>query len=139
VTPNHDNMAQTEAAPGVDPRLIRPGGISYLHIPAVDVREAATFYGQVFGWNVSGHDTRRPSFDDGGGAVSGAWMTNQAVSREPGLLLYIYVDDINRTVAEIEAHGGQIVMAPYAEGDILAATFRDPAGNVMGLWQAPSA
>ncbi len=39
---------------GVESRLMRPGGLSYLHIPAVDVRESATFYERVFGWNVRG-------------------------------------------------------------------------------------
>ena len=63
---------------GVDDRLARPGGVSYLHIPAVDARQSAVFYETVFGWNVTGHDTARPSFDDGTGHVSGAWMTNQA-------------------------------------------------------------
>ena len=32
-------------------------------------------------------------------------------------------------------YGGEIVAAPYAEGNLSVATFRDPSGNVMGLWQ----
>ena len=31
--------------------------------------------------------------------------------------------------------GGEIVKAPYPEGNLLVATVRDPAGNVIGLWQ----
>ena len=118
----------------VEARLTRAGGISYLHIPAVDVRQAATFYETVFGWNVQGHDTDRPSFVDGTGHVSGAWMRDQAISRQPGLLPYIYVDHIDETVERIMAHGGVVVVAPYPEGTLWVATFRDPAGNVMGLW-----
>jgi predicted enzyme related to lactoylglutathione lyase len=118
----------------VEARLTRPGGISYLHIPAVDVGQAARFYENVFAWNVRDHDTDRPSFDDGTGHVSGAWMSDQAISREPGLLPYIYVEHIDETVERITAHGGQVVVAPYPEGTLWVATFRDPAGNVMGLW-----
>jgi uncharacterized protein len=121
-------------ATGVEPRLIRPAGISYLHIPADDVRQAAAFYGDVFGWNVQGRDSDRPSFDDGTGHVSGAWMSDQAVSREPGLLPYIYVEHIDEAVSQIVAHGGEIVSGPRPEGNLSIATFRDPAGNVMGLW-----
>ena len=121
--------------PGVEPVLKRPGGISYLHIPAIDVHEAARFYEAVFGWAVRDHDSDRPTFDDGSGHVSGAWMTNQAVAREPGLLLFIYVDGIGDVVKRIAAHGGEVVRAPYAEGNLMVATFRDPAGNVLGLWE----
>ena len=125
----------TEDGSGVAAGLIRPGGISYLHIPAVDVRRAAVFYEAVFGWNVSGHDTARPSFDDGTGHVSGAWMTNQAISREPGLLPYVYVDPIDECVERIRAHGGEVVAGPDPEGNLLVATFRDSEGNLIGLWQ----
>ena len=119
----------------VDASLARDGGISYLHIPAVDARASAEFYESVFGWDVRNKDTNRPSFVDGTGHVSGAWMTNQKVSRAPGLLPYIYVDAIEQVVERITANGGEVVVAPYLEGNLLVGTFRDPAGNVMGLWQ----
>jgi hypothetical protein len=35
----------------------------------------------------------------------------------------------------ITAGGGEVVKSPYSEGDLLVATFRDPAGNVIGIWQ----
>jgi hypothetical protein len=103
------------------------------------VHEAARFYEAVFGWAVRDHDSDRPTFDDGSGYISGAWMTDQAVSREPGLLLYIYVEGIDEAVARIADHGGDLVRAPYAEGTLRVATFRDPAGNVLGLWEETAA
>jgi predicted enzyme related to lactoylglutathione lyase len=99
------------------------------------VREAALFYEHVFGWTVRDADSSRPTFDDGSGHVSGAWMTDQAVVHDPGLLLYIYVDHIDEVVGRIGTHGGEVVRAPYAEGNLWVATFRDPAGNILGLWQ----
>jgi len=127
-----------DGIPGVAAGLTRPGGISYLHIPATDVRRAAVFYEAVFGWDVHGHDTDRPSFDDGTGHVSGAWMTNQAIAREPGLLPYIYVEHIDECVEHIRARGGEVVDGPRSEGNLLVATFRDPEGNLIGLWQQGS-
>ena len=62
-------------------------------------------------------------------------MTDQAISREPGLLPYIYVDHIDDILKQVEALEGEVVKAPYAEGNLWVATFRDPAGNVLGLWQ----
>lgn len=96
---------------------------------------AARFYESALGWNVHDPDGDRPSFDDGGGYVSGAWMADQAIMRESGLLLYIYVDRIDEVVARIAASGGEVVRAPYAQGNLRIATFRDPAGNLLGLWQ----
>ena len=133
---DEDTTIEERDPSGVEKRLMRPGGLSYLHIPAVDVRESAIFYERVFGWTVRGHDTDRPSFDDATGHVSGAWMKTQVVSREPGLLPYIYVEDIDETVVRINEHGGDVVDAPYPEGNLWVAVFRDPAGNVMGLWHA---
>jgi predicted enzyme related to lactoylglutathione lyase len=48
------------------------------------VHEAARFYEAVFGWDVRDHESERPTFDDGSGCISGAWMADQAVAREPG-------------------------------------------------------
>jgi predicted enzyme related to lactoylglutathione lyase len=62
-------------------------------------------------------------------------VIDQAISREPGLLPYIYVNHIDNTLRQIEAQGGKVVKAPYREGNLWVATFSDPAGNVIGLWQ----
>jgi predicted enzyme related to lactoylglutathione lyase len=47
------------------------------------------------------------------------------------------VDNIDETLARIEAHGGQVVQKPSPDcpGGEWLARFRDPAGNVMGLHQ----
>jgi uncharacterized protein len=124
----------TRDADRVDASLSRPGGLSYLHIPAVDPKQSAVFYEHVFGWAVDGHETNRPSFRDGTGHVAGAWVTDQEPS-QGGLLPYIYVDTIDVTTELIQAHGGEIIETPSPEGNLLIATFRDPAGNVLGLWQ----
>jgi uncharacterized protein len=121
---------------GVGSRLARPGGISYLQIPAVDARQSAAFYESVFGWSIRGRDTSHVSFGDATGDVIGAWIVDRAISREPGILPYIYVSGIDATLAKVTAHGGEVVTAPYPEGDLWVATFRDPAGNVLGVWQA---
>lgn len=118
----------------VDTHLASPGAITYLHIPAADVRQAAAFYRDVFDWKVSDPDSDRPSFDDASGHLSGAWVSDQLAASTPGLLPYIYVDDVEGTSTRILAHGGEIVTDPYPEGRLTVATFRDPAGNTVGLW-----
>ena len=119
---------------GADPSLVTPGAITYLHIPATDVRRAAAFYGGVFGWHIHNPDSDRPSFDTPNGHLSGAWVSDHPAATQPGLLPYIYVDQVEETIERILAHGGEIVISPFSEGLLTVATFRDPAGNVIGLW-----
>jgi predicted enzyme related to lactoylglutathione lyase len=135
VNQNEGQETQTATSTGVEGRLRRHGGLSYLHLPAVDVHQSAAFYEKVFGWNIRRRDNDYLGFDDGTGHVSGAWVTDLAISREPGLLPYIYVDHIDETLKQVVAEGGEVVTAPYPEGNLWAATFRDPAGNVIGVWQ----
>jgi predicted enzyme related to lactoylglutathione lyase len=127
-------QAAAASDPGVDRRLIRPGSITYLHLPASDPRRAAAFYREVFGWIIHNPDSDRPSFDDPSGQISGAWLSSHLTTHEPGLLPYIYVDDVDATVKRLITHGGEIVTEPYPEGLLTVATFRDPSGNVLGLW-----
>jgi predicted enzyme related to lactoylglutathione lyase len=50
-------------------------------------------------------------------------------------LAYFYVSNIQEAVGRVVAHGGEVVRAPYPEGNLWVATVRDLAGNVIGLWQ----
>ena len=121
----------------VDDRLTRHGHISYLEIPAVDSEQSAAFYEAVFDWNIHRRDDGHASFDDRSGDVIGRWVTGRAISREPGLLPYIYVDQIDAIIKRIITQGGEVVKPVFPEGDLRVAIFRDPAGNIMGVWEAP--
>lgn len=109
----------------------------YFEIPAVDLNRSVEFYESVFGWNVRGRDSGRPSFDDATGNISGAWVTGRPASGVAGLLPYVWVDSIDSVVAAVTNHGGEVVQLPHRdapEGEWIA-TFRDPAGNLIGLYQ----
>lgn len=116
------------------------GKICYIEIPARDIEVSATFYTAAFGWTVRVRGDGQRTFDDTTGAVSGTWVVNRPPSREPGMLVYIMVDDIDASTARITAAGGRIVM-PRAKispsGGDAYATFLDPAGNLLGLYQEP--
>jgi len=120
--------------PGVDPGLIRPGAITYLHISAPEPAASAAFYREVFGWRIQDPQGRRPSFEVPGGGLSGAFLVDHPPAAEPGLLPYVYVDDVDGAVERIRAHGGRIVTEPFPEGRLVVAVFHDPAGNAVGLW-----
>jgi uncharacterized protein len=118
----------------VAPDVFRNNGISYIRIPAPEVARSCAFYEAVFGWATSQH-RESASFEDGTGDVIGHFMPDLPVSGEAGVMPYVYVDSIDRTLEKLADHGGELLVSPYPEGDLWVATFRDPAGNVIGVWQ----
>jgi predicted enzyme related to lactoylglutathione lyase len=120
------------------PPTLANGKICYLEIPAIDVRRSVEFYQAVFGWKTRRRGDGSTAFDDAVGEVSGAWVTGRPPSPEPGLLLYIMVDSVAATIDAILAHGGELVQPIGVDAPEVTARFRDPAGNVFGLYQEPS-
>ena len=131
-------MTQTRRREAEDEgRVFRVGGISYLRIPATDPRRSAAFYERVFGWSVQA-ERDEPSFEDGTGHVIGHLTTGVPVAGEAGVRPYIFVERVDETLDKVVASGGETVRAPYPEGDLWVATFHDPAGNLVGVWQRGS-
>jgi predicted enzyme related to lactoylglutathione lyase len=114
------------------------GKICYIQIPATDIARSADFYKSVFGWNIRQRGDGRTAFDDGVGEVSGEWVLGRPPSPEPGLLVYIMVDSVAATVETILANGGEIVQPIGADTPEITARFRDPGGNVIGIYQEPT-
>jgi predicted enzyme related to lactoylglutathione lyase len=114
------------------------GKICYLEIPASDTRRSTEFYQEVFGWQTRQRGDGALAFDDGVGAVSGTWVMGRAPST-PGLLVYIMVDSVASTIDSIIAHGGELVQPVGADSPEITARFRDPAGNVLGLYHEHAA
>src|SRR5712692_360810 len=120
------------------PPTLANGKICYIEIPATDVRRSADFYEKVFGWRIRQRGDGSTAFDDTTGEVSGAWVVGRPPSSQPGLLVYIMVDSVAATTDAVVAHGGEIVQPIGADAPEITARFRDPAGNVIGLYQEPS-
>ena len=114
------------------------GKICYIEIPASDVGRSADFYTRVFGWNIRKRGDGSTSFDDTTGEVSGTWVLGRSPSSDPGLLFYVMVDSVVETMEVIIANGGEIVQPIGADAPEITARFRDPGGNVIGLYQQPA-
>ena len=120
------------------PPTMANGKICYIEMPATDIRRAADFYKSVFGWNIRRRGDGSTSFDDGVNEVSGAFVLGRPPSSEVGMLVYILVDNVAATVDKVVAEGGEIVQAIGADAPEITARFRNPAGNVLGLYQHPA-
>lgn len=111
------------------------GKICYLEIPSTDVAASSAFYQNVFGWDVRTRGDGSVAFDDGVGQVSGSWRTDRTPATEMGTLVHIMVDDAVATIEKIRAQGGTIVQESGGDAPEITAHFRDPMGNMFGIYQ----
>ena len=118
------------------PPTLANGKICYIELPATDIARSAQFYKRVFGWNIRQRGDGHTAFDDATGEVSGgALVVGRPPASAPGLLVYVMVDSVAATVDLIIANGGEIVQPIGADAPEITARFRDPGGNVIGLYQ----
>ena len=113
------------------------GKICYLELPATDVSRSADFYSKVFGWKSRRRGDGALAFDDTTGQVSGSWVLGRPPAATAGLLVYIMVDSVAEACDRVLAHGGSIVQPIGGDAPEITARFRDPGGNVIGLYQEP--
>lgn len=120
------------------PPTLGNGKICYIEMPTTDIARSSAFYQRVFGWNIRKRGDGNVAFDDSVGQVSGTWVLGRPPSETPGLLFYVMVDSVAATLDAIVASGGVIVQPIGADAPEITARFRDPGGNVIGLYQQPT-
>lgn len=112
------------------------GDITHIDIPVSDLTKGAEFYSNLFGWQIAeipGYEGypmwQAPNKISGGGLAPRDGEFTQPRS-------YVEVDSIDDTLAKVNASGGETVMekSPISETSWWA-TFRDPDGNVVGLYE----
>lgn len=113
-----------------------PGGVvNWIELPSSDLEQSCEFYSRVFGWRITRHESWPdfPMWADSKGEVGGGLKP----MTEPGLLMHINVDSIENAFAAIEAAGGKRLHGKEFISDDIGwwATFCDPTGNVLGLFE----
>jgi len=114
------------------------GKICYIELPATDIQRSAAFYQKVFGWNIRTRGNGSVAFDDTVGEVSGSFVRGRSPHSSVGILFYIMVDSVASTIDSVTANGGEIVQPIGGDAPEITARFRDPGGNVVGLYQEPA-
>lgn len=119
------------------PPTLANGKICYIELPATDIKRSAEFYQKTFGWNVRTRANGSVAFDDTTGQVSGSWIIGRAPASAPGILFYIMADSVEASLAAVVRNGGEIVQKIGVDAPEITARFRDPGGNIIGLYQEP--
>lgn len=130
------DVSNDEGGDDDGPTVFRPGGVSYLHVPAPDPARSAAFYHAVFDWAIRDDGDGSCAFQDGTGHVIGHFMPDLPVAGVAGVVPYIYVANVEESIAKVTANGGTVARSPFPEGDLWVAAFHDPAGNLIGVWQS---
>jgi predicted enzyme related to lactoylglutathione lyase len=121
--------------------------VSHFEIPARDLERAARFYREVFGWEVEplpwgGHPyykVRGAAGAPGSGrqGIDGGLLPAESAADHPLLVVHLEEESLEDCLGRITAAGGRIDRAAAAVGDMgWFARFRDPEGNLLGLWQS---
>jgi uncharacterized protein len=104
-----------------------------------DLDAAVPFYQGVFGWEAqvppAGAEPRYVMFKLGGADVAGLGSPPPA-GIGPAWITYVWVDDVDETVARATEAGGRVVTEPFdsLEGGRMAIV-ADPAGATLAVWQ----
>jgi uncharacterized protein len=122
------------------------GRVVHFEIPFEDGERARGFYREAFGWELQEVPEMSytmamsgPSGDQGPtepGYINGG-MLQRVGAAAPGPVVTIGVDSIDAVLETVEKLGGATVVGRTAVADMgFSAYFRDPEGNVMGLWES---
>ena len=110
--------------------------VVHIELSASDRNTAGKFYKDVFGWKITDVPEMNYTlfeYEEGrGGGFNPVSDQNPAGT----VIVYIQADDIEATLAKIEAHGGK-VMVPKSEIPNTGwfALFSDPTGNQVALYK----
>ena len=115
-----------------------PGTPNWIDLGTTDVAAAADFYGNIFGWTL---DSLGPEaggygiFRKDGKQVAGVGPATDP-DRGSSWTTYFATDDASDVAGKVQAHGGQVIMAPM---DVMdqgrMGVFTDPAGAFFSVWQ----
>jgi uncharacterized protein len=126
--------------------------ICHFEIPADEPKRAATFYRELFGWNIRGWESPDnkagimtvqtvPSDEHGRPTVPGVnGMIIKRQHPQHPFANYILVESVDAYGAKAESLGGKIIMPKQAvPGMGWFLYFKDTEGNIFGLWQVDPA
>ncbi|MBY0563267.1 MAG: VOC family protein [Hyphomonadaceae bacterium] len=104
--------------------------IDYVEFAAEDLSAVKRFYGEAFGWTFQDWGPDYVAFS--GAGVEGGFRGGEAPSGG-GALVILYASDLDDAERRVSAAGGMITERHEFPGG-RRFHFRDPAGNVLGVW-----
>ena len=109
--------------------------IVHVEIPAANQQAAGDFYTKLFGWNVQHVPEMNYSMFQAEGGPGGGFPQVGDMVKPGDVLVYVGTDDIEASLAQVEALGGKTLVPRTKIGEEFGsfAVFEDPTGNRMAL------
>lgn len=108
--------------------------LDYVEYPARDLAATCNFFRQVFGWEFAQYGADYSAFT--GQGLDGGFYRSELYSntRNGGALLLFYSQDLEDTLARIEAAGGRIVTPIFEFPGGRRFHFSEPSDNEFAVW-----
>ena len=111
--------------------------IVHVELAAQDRKALGKFYSNVFGWELMDIDDMNYTTFKAGDCIGGGF--NPVTQQNPAgtVTVYIDTDDVTASLKQVEMAGGTILV-PETEIPNTGkfGIFRDPQGNMIGLYKA---
>ena len=104
--------------------------IDYVEFAAEDLALIKQFYQDAFGWEFQDWSPEYASFS--GAGLEGGFRGGETPV-PGGALVILYADDLEASEKQVVAAGGEVTERHDFPGG-RRFHFRDPAGNVLGVW-----
>lgn len=113
--------------------------INYVEYPSRDLEATKRFFGQAFGWAFEAYGPDYIAFSDQG-LDGGFFRSDLAARTEAGsALIVLYSDNLEGTLAKVEAAGGEVLKPVFAFPGGRRFHFAEPGGNELAVWSESEA
>ena len=131
-------LTVTTEPPSAAAQSVEAGRFVWRDLLTRDVSAAKRFYEELFGWRFE--DTTRGDRPyvlarAGGTLVAGFVVVSSNADAAPQWLSYMAVADVDKTVAQVRADGGKVLVEPLTVPIARVAAVADPQGAPLGLAQ----
>ena len=108
--------------------------IDYVEFYVDDVSAAKAFYGKVFDWRFNDYGGAYAGIQgpEGDGEVGGITVGDL---RGGSPLVLVISDALDASLEAVRAAGGEVVQGPFEYPGGRRFHFRDPSGNVLGVFE----
>ena len=106
-------------------------GIDYIEFSVTDIKEAKSFYGDVFEWTFQDWGPDYASFNDG--RVDGGLRKAESLKSGSPLVIF-YSIDLEKIMEKIKSKGGTITQDIFDFPGGKRFHFNDPFGNELAVW-----
>lgn len=119
-----------------------PGVPCWYDLMPPDVDAAATFYGQLFGWDLqdlipADVPARYLNATKDGKVVGAIGTPDEGLEPQTAWRNYVWVEDVDATLKKAWSAGGTVLHEPFVvEGAGRWALFADPQGAQIAIWES---